>query len=166
MVFQAILFQALCFFPAVFRVCASPTLSAKNADKGGATSQQGLKAAVCTPPGRGAEAPLLHGCAGPSDLFSPTLSQRTRKDGAPAFSQPIRKERERMEQPPSPSLSAKNAGWMETHGFPVWAFSFAPSGLGFCSGSFTHGSRPFDRLRAGCGLHSCAAWRLASLAPG
>jgi hypothetical protein len=27
-------------------------------------------------------------------------------------------------------------------------------------GSPTHGSRPFGKLRAGCGLHSCAASRL------
>ena len=37
--------------------------------------------------------------------------------------------------------------------------SFAPSGLGV-SIPDTHGSRPFDRLRAGCGLHSGAASRL------
>src|SRR5215469_4556489 len=30
----------------------------------------------------------------------------------------------------------------------------------------THGSRPFGRLRAGDGLYSCAAWRLALVGVG
>ena len=40
-------------------------------------------------------------------------------------------------------------------------FSFAPSGLVHFP-LFTHGLRPFDKLRASCGLHSCAASRLGS----
>ncbi len=37
-------------------------------------------------------------------------------------------------------------------------FSFAPSGLS--ASHFSHGLRPFDKLWAGCGLHSYAASRL------
>ena len=43
-------------------------------------------------------------------------------------------------------------------------FSFAPSGLADFP-SATHGLRPFGRLRAGCGLHSFAASRLAQSRP-
>ena len=39
--------------------------------------------------------------------------------------------------------------------------SFAPPGAGSFP-AFAHGLRPFDRLRAGCGLHSYAASRLGA----
>src|ERR1019366_6878789 len=42
------------------------------------------------------------------------------------------------------------------------SFSFAPLGLALVPLS-THGLRPFDKARAGCGLHSCAASRLDSV---
>jgi hypothetical protein len=39
------------------------------------------------------------------------------------------------------------------------SYSFAPSGLALLP-LFSHGLRPFGKLRAGSGLHSCAASRL------